>query len=504
MTLDIGTLTLDCLVPAGSAGHGGMLRRIEHLGRSLPHRLGQHLSALEDEASVVLIRELAVDIALDLDCAEDHNLERLSRAIVTALSRTFETGAQGVVRFSSRAEQLCQFLRDHMSGDARSLWFHQPFAGVFALPPSRALATVLAREPETGLAALELLSRFELSSLGTKLGGDVAVFAAALAARAENGEPGPSALRAMWMAAAAHGDNRPAACLAALLAFRPQTGSMPGEGAVSAALAIAALAGQRSRPRRETPQGEALPPPSGLARSLSALARQHGLSVAVQDTLRDCAREDAPLEVFYRSGTPLGGLFMLLRDLDLLPLDVLDDATDCAGLPPAQAFRTLTLCYLAGPGGAKRLLQDGVWRDVLGLPREMGAAQLLHWAGCELPQRAATLSRSRAGAAEKRPRWRDHTGMPKASSRPIAAAAGWVLARFSRRLPGFSQSSPGYLWRNVLDVRASVERDPSMALTVTIDRPPLDPVLALSGAAAWEQEFGWTSPSQVVLRRRQA
>lgn len=278
---------------------------------------------------------------------------------------------------------------------------------------------------------------------------------------------------------------------------------MPGGGTVRVAAAIVELAASAARFDNFQPQDTS----HAGARTQSPLAkisaRLPGLSPAVQQALEDLAGARDSLSIISRTGTSLGGLFMLLRDLDMLPLSALAGAQDCGGLSAIQAFRTLTLCRLAGPGGARSLLLDAVWRNLLGLPRQVGAAELRLWAEREFPQHAAELAKSRARIAGLLPRWRDGAGLPKVASRSVGAAAGWVLARFCRRLPGFSQSSPGYLRRNILDVRASVEQDGSSILRITIDRPPLDPVLALSGAAAWEQEFDWTSPPRIILKRLQ-
>jgi hypothetical protein len=503
MKLEIGTLTLDCLVPAGSTGQGQMQARLENLGRTLPHRLGQHLGAFGGETGVTVIRELAIDVSLDLDCPAEHNLERISRALATALARKFENGAQGIVRFPDKAAQLCSFLRDYLGGDAWSLWFHQPFSGASSLPPPRALGTVLAREPETSLAALALLTPSELSLLGRKLGTGVDLFRTSIAAENADDEPGVSTIEGMWIAAAMHGDCETAALLASLCAFRLHERKVPGSATLRVAAAIAEATANAAAASGASPRDATQPEIHSQSSGAGEPLRLGGLSPTVRSVLRALAGTHDPQHAAHRTGTSLGGTFLLLRDLDRLPLGALAGAEDCQGLSPAQSFRTLVLCRMAGKDGARVLLQDPVWRSLLGLPRQLGIAQLRAWADNQLSHRAAALAKSRPRIECVSPRWRDGAELAKHASRPVAAAAGWVLSMFSRRLPGFWQSSPSYLRRNILDVRATVEHDDFASVTITIDRPPLDPVLALSGAAAWEQEFDWTMPSRIAVQRSQ-
>jgi hypothetical protein len=62
----------------------------------------------------------------------------------------------------------------------------------------------------------------------------------------------------------------------------------------------------------------------------------------------------------------------------------------------------------------------------------------------------------------------------------LAELASLVYGRFARRLPGFAQSSPEYLWRNVLDVDAWVDASATDVLFACA-RPPLQAMLSFTG-----------------------
>ena len=84
-------------------------------------------------------------------------------------------------------------------------------------------------------------------------------------------------------------------------------------------------------------------------------------------------------------------------------------------------------------------------------------------------------------------------------------AAALVLARFARRLPGFGNSSAGYLRCNFLAGRARVTFLPDM-IEVSVGRPPLDLVLAMAGKNRSRQtgsrNTGSTSEPAHVARMR--
>jgi hypothetical protein len=83
----------------------------------------------------------------------------------------------------------------------------------------------------------------------------------------------------------------------------------------------------------------------------------------------------------------------------------------------------------------------------------------------------------------------------RAARRALVALAAATLAAMARRLPGFAGSTAPFLWRNLLDLHATVTAD-----EICIDRPPLDVLLTISGIADARVEF----PGRTLhLKRRQ-
>lgn len=80
--------------------------------------------------------------------------------------------------------------------------------------------------------------------------------------------------------------------------------------------------------------------------------------------------------------------------------------------------------------------------------------------------------------------------------RPVAE---FVLARFSRRLPGFANSSSPYLRRNFLAGRARVTFLPDV-IEASLSRPPLDLVLSMAGIGRERLLLPWLDERPIVLR----
>jgi hypothetical protein len=72
----------------------------------------------------------------------------------------------------------------------------------------------------------------------------------------------------------------------------------------------------------------------------------------------------------------------------------------------------------------------------------------------------------------------------------LAVAAQNVVRAFALRLPGFSRSGTGYLYRNFLDLIASVEDEPDRRV-VRLGKPPLNLVLAMAGQNRQSYRADW-------------
>lgn len=492
MRLEIGELMLDCLVPQGHVDETGVRLACEGLARRLPEHLAPRLPARSDGIGMVLIRELTFDVTLNLDCPRDICLEALGDALLQALARSMATGGQGQVRFANGAEQLAAFIGDLLDGDAWSLWYHRPFDGLRHLPKARALATALSRDAGVSLVAVARLGGRRIEELAAEAGAEVIIALADECLATGSGmAPDEEEAAAMWRMAQAANATFESAFLAALAAAAGE-GGLPGETAIAMARDMALAASKRSDTETQSFDGAS----AAVIHPSVALAKSPLAAQALVSRMMGSASSRTEMS---REGTRFGGLFLLLRDLDAVSQSLLLSGSACGDLDAGQALRILVLAHLAGDGRVTAWFTDEAWRGLLGIGRAVMLADVVAWANdaaCSMAVGERDVSAS--------PVWRGGlaaAGLEPAALAWIGAMAEDVMAGFSRRLPGFSESSVPYLQRNVLDVAASLSRDGDVLL-VEVDRPPLDPLLALSGAGDWEQRFAWTEPERIAVMRR--
>lgn len=125
---------------------GAMRRRLASMCRQLlPHVLD------ESDTSVWLIRQLDLDLSLDVGVVDEELLTRAwATRIAASLARTIARGADGqrVMRFPDRAAYLAHFLRDLAEGMAWEKWHYEPLSTLRSLQSSAAMREALLREPE--------------------------------------------------------------------------------------------------------------------------------------------------------------------------------------------------------------------------------------------------------------------------------------------------------------------------------------------------------------------
>lgn len=492
MRLAIDRLSLDCLVGSDHRDPASARDRLVGLTHRLPASLEQHVRPFAGGDEIVLVRSLALDVVWDPDGSEAAALAQWAQVFAAELGRQLSAQGQGVVRFENRAHQLAVFIRDLVGGDAWSVWFHRPFEGLRALPTARALATALGSDPIRGQAALARLDEIVIAKVGELLDVGVEQVAEALCSDAPDAPETSDLIPTLCEAALRHASSPGPRLLAILKAHAAATdqpcGSRAlalcrevvaaleevGQGVSSAGASEVARASARSN--NEAPDGS-----TGAARAgLTARVRAHAATVRVS-----------------RIGTRLGGPLLLLRDLDSVDLQIDTEAPGPEGWSAANAVRALVLARLAGPERERTFFGDPFWRDLLGMPPALDLALFVRWAGRGWPRNAAAREKS---AGRVLP-WSSQIGLPDAPKHAVAALAGAVLDAFARRLPGFSQSSAAHLQANFLDVRATILRQGEEKLTAFVSRPPLDPILALSGAANWTADFTWTQPARIGVSR---
>jgi hypothetical protein len=164
------------------------------------------------------------------------------------------------------------------------------------------------------------------------------------------------------------------------------------------------------------------------------------------------------------------------------------------GEPPVVAgvLRWLTLLACLGPEVRGHVELDQVIALLAGLPSPPSPGRLATAAAAV----AAWRDERRPGLAGPAAGW-SADGLDVAPlvgavrvRRVVAALAGAVLAAFARRLPGFSDSSMGYLRRNFLLGPALVRWD-NDGVRAELPAVPLAVVLRMAGSAHRRWTVGW-------------
>jgi hypothetical protein len=154
--------------------------------------------------------------------------------------------------------------------------------------------------------------------------------------------------------------------------------------------------------------------------------------------------------------TPFGGLLLLLPHLAELPLDAMWP------LPDERAFGRLNiLAHCAGAARAPRVLADPLIRLLAGVPD-------------------------------------DADDPDPAPDEPARSFAHDVLRGFARRLPGFVDSSPEYLYDNFLDFEATVEETGTRRIC-RMGHPPLGALLLFTGALRGRIAVPWLGDPPLEL-----
>jgi len=185
--------------------------------------------------------------------------------------------------------------------------------------------------------------------------------------------------------------------------------------------------------------------------------------------------------------TKFGGVVLLLRDLNALPWKTwtADWPQPFETVSAETCLKWLTLAACSGKANAAALLGDDVCRDLFGIPRVLPVADVARWLRAVGEEQTQIFSASAAadGLTRREMRWLGfprNTGISRKWCTALSSVAWLVYRGFTRRLPGFANSSADYLWRNFLDIDAVVECEQNRVV-VRCGRAPLHLVLSLTG-----------------------
>ena len=520
------------------AAHGLGRRLDDVIETQLPEILATTLASMLDRSGrdIWLIRRLDVELDLDVASVPTTLARHWAAHIATALFHAMQSAGSDVVHFASPAAQLARFLQDLAEGSVWQKWYHRPFEGLRALPVSSAVRTALLARPDVGLAALlslpwpgrahivEQLTAIDARRCGRGLATrsgrptvDLDAVYAALLATLRQRPPELFAAGAVWPAA--------------LTLFLRVVGDRPEARAPELAdLTAAVVTLARCYRRHAVREGQAnqsstalqaalhegsisaltdAVPPSDLQLLAPLLSgppgRRQQLSRAVRAAeTASSAAGGLPATERVRRYTDFGGLFMLLPLLQDMPWsDACSDWPDLGGCTATSVARYLCLIKVVGQARLLRAFRDPLWRDIAGIAPSVQTASTAAWltglTGAQLEQFAAVVadpppSQAPTGTAQE-DALRELALPPEmcpvpTADRALGAATLALLRRCSHRLPGFSGSSPAYLFRNFLDVPARVDRQGDH-FRVRLGRPPINAILAMTGLARARFQLSW-------------
>jgi hypothetical protein len=506
-TLAIRRLSLVMIVPPDHPEPESLRLRVdEAMCGSLPTALSEAIGDWPGEG-VLRIRRVEIDLAVEAALAPERIASRLARAIADALFAAQKDGER-VLTYPDRAHFLAAFLQELAQGSAWQRWWFRSFDGLKPLSCSAAIRTTVLADPAEGLEALLTMSSSGAATvLGALTAGDAATVLDGLARLGPASVPIEAAIAVVADTGASVIPSVPVAtpaaqALAIFLEAARRQRDHAGPLLAQIAQAIVALdwvlASQRTEAVREillSLKGEVLTPPLSML-DASLVAR-----VAPLLTLPAEARRAVLDGAAVRRGittkpvahtscryTPFGGLFLLLPSLPSEAIAAaVAGASSTEDLPLDQVIGALVIAACAGGERVLHVLADPVWRDLFALPNRLGVADLAD----RLTGLAASVWPLLDALGEALETRQDARFLlpprlvvgSRSGVRVIAGLARGVLSDFARRLPGgFARSSAAFLWRNLLSVSAAVDETPH-GLSVVLNRPPLDVLLALSGVA---------------------
>ena len=464
-------------VEGPTAGAGATARLAESAVRDfLPAALDGRLPEVEDK-SLLMIRRVELELCLASDDDARRIAARLADGIAAAIGCALLTTPAGgpgseaegksMPRFASPADRTAAFLAALAEGRDRGAWWFRSFEGVRLLPCSAAVRTVLLRDPAsipTVLARLDPAVRGRLAAALTDADAGLLLDTLAALPSPPVGEAGWALLAAALRRCAARAPLPRA--LEALMMLAANSASPGAGGEVAAAARAAALFLAEAPDGRSAPARRARDP--GKAKAKLPAALRAALDVPERDKAPDAAA--APLF------SPLGGYALLLPAL--LELDLAALTAGWPEPPGAAPVPALQLLILAAAAGDRHLLGDPYWRLLLGLPERLAVADLADWLDALPPVRRAGPFPPGVDRAVALPSGLGGRG----ARRAIAGLARRTLVRFAGRLPGFASASAAFLRANFLGAGATVRESEGM-LVVRLDRPPLDVLLSMTGAA---------------------
>ena len=484
-------------------GHGSAASGIglgEVLGSALVERLAAELESSGVVDGVWLVGRLDVRVAVAGSSGPRRVTNALADQVAAELRRVVAAGLDGdnVRWFPDRAAFLGSFLIDRATDRAGGRWEYREFDDDPTRSASQSIVAEFSRTPGDSLDALRRLKPSDVEIIIDAISPDDA--AGALRSLASVGErdahrPFDALIEAARNLRGASRLPRHAAGVAlrifvaavrsGLAAASPVTASRADEAARLVVVLNDAVPVDAENLARAIAAGCWHEIGSAQLKELSGIAAwpQIHLQQFVEAVAPDSSSADlrSSLDTYpsVQSGTilrtGLGGMFLLLPLLAELPLTV-----ESATWPPLDdipATRLVGFLATISALGADRnsvAATDPVLRLALRLPSRLDIGAVSAW-GNECALGVPASSEPSAYSTIGRP----FELLPAANA--VFASAGMALGKqLARSLPGLSESSLPYLWRNILDFQASVDIQPDQ-FVATLTNPPLHLLLTMAG-----------------------
>jgi len=476
------------------------------------------------ESSLWFIRRLEISFALNASASADRIATAWASQIAGAVKTVMVGGpdGEGVVHFANRAEYLGRFLVESAMGTAWSRWYFSRFAGLRALPASSVIRSAIVADPTVALAALLAMTTGDQTLVIETLSPMDALRAASGLACGTGADAALARNDARRALATVRSSGARVSCEERLVlracAECAHTGPPPNHEHLAACRALVRLATMLSgiSPTRAAALLEALTS-NAVATTirLTSIADAEvlsALSSAPKTWLASVGNELTPAQSGASSSmkpdagprdTLFGSLFLLLPQLVSLPLDSLVSAwPDCDGTPASEIVRFL-VALAAGSGNVWRDWYDPVARDVMGITPSLSVERVRAWSA-EISGDIWSRLKDDIGGEQLAASDDDFLTLPSAmiggdeAVSAVAAIGNQVLRHFAAMLPGFSQSSALHLFINFLDVRASLEDEPTRRV-VRLGRPPLDLVLRMAGIGGGVIVLPWLDSRAFTL-----
>jgi hypothetical protein len=514
--LRIEELANTYLAPRGHPAPERLRSELDELAR---HRLnaccGHALSELLDPAdkSVWVIDELNVDFLMDVSAAPPEELAEFWAAqIAQSLFRTFSAGPDGehVIRYKNRSEYLARFLRDLADGRAWGQWYYSQFETLRSLPTNAAMREALFREPDE--AESTLLHLYQAGQLNS-IAGFLSAFDQRLLVELcspEETTPSGACFSAVLNAWKDLGPRRQALDLELYAQMRSSHPQLSAAEVRSSITHLSVIARWIELPQFNT-LASALRA-GDLDRAMKLLPPQeqdtllflYSLSAAEPAWIGTLSSLDNPDDSVLITEQPpllnagvshfrssLGGLFLLLPGLaeNKELVSIFGGEEDkilryllllaCCGLHPEDVTNDPALLLAAGLDSAPE-------------PAALRSTQL-----------PAALDQYEFATNEQdfQP-FQTHLSQLHFNDRvcaQLAKSAALLTKLLAQRLPGLGNSSPGFLWRNVVSGDTWFTSGQGKILVELSDRP-LEIVMRMAGFHELILHLPWLPEEEVRIR----